>query len=30
MQMGPPGSKMVEHFPVQRFDGREPVNTVTL
>jgi len=29
MQMGPPGSKMVEHFPVQRFDGREPVNTAT-
>jgi aminoglycoside phosphotransferase (APT) family kinase protein len=29
MQMGPPGSKMVEHYPVQRFDGREPVNTAT-
>jgi hypothetical protein len=25
--MGPPGSKMVAHYPVQRFDGREPVNT---
>jgi len=29
MQMGPPGSKMVAHYPVQRFDGREPVNTAT-
>jgi hypothetical protein len=27
LQMGPPGSKMVAHYPVQRFDGREPVNT---
>lgn len=27
MMMGPPGSKMVEHFPCQRFDGRPSVNT---
>jgi aminoglycoside phosphotransferase (APT) family kinase protein len=27
MQMGPIGSKMVEHFPTQRFDRREPINT---
>jgi hypothetical protein len=27
MQMGPPGSRMVAHYPVQRFDGRTPVNT---
>lgn len=27
MQMGPPGSKMVAHYPVQRFDGTQPVNT---
>jgi aminoglycoside phosphotransferase (APT) family kinase protein len=27
LQLGPPGSKMVAHYPVQRFDGREPVNT---
>jgi aminoglycoside phosphotransferase (APT) family kinase protein len=29
MQMGPPGSKMVAHYPVQRFDGVPPVNTAT-
>lgn len=29
MQLGPPGSKMVAHYPVQRFDGRDPVNTAT-
>jgi hypothetical protein len=27
MQMGPLGSKMVAHYPTQRFDGAPPVNT---
>ena len=27
MQMGPPGSKMVAHYPTQRFDARPPTNT---
>jgi aminoglycoside phosphotransferase (APT) family kinase protein len=27
MQMGPIGSKMVAHYPTQRFDGRPAVNT---
>lgn len=27
MQMGPLGSKMVAHYPVQRFDGKAPANT---
>lgn len=27
MQLGPPGSKMVEHFTCQRFDGGHTINT---
>jgi aminoglycoside phosphotransferase (APT) family kinase protein len=27
VQLGPAGSKMVKHYPTQRFDGKVPVNT---
>lgn len=27
--LGPKGAKMIAHYPTQRFDGREPVNTAT-
>ena len=25
--LGPPGSKMIAHYPTQRFDGRAPLDT---